>query len=131
MIVTLSAVGAASAELAWERYMDTRLWSQWAPQIERVDTDSDTTRLTTGATGTVTGPVGLAVRFVVDDVDEPARTWRWHAWWQKRFLGLKLRHAVTDHPQGCRTTLQIDGSFALVVPYAPIAELALRQLVKG
>ncbi|WP_072804666.1 SRPBCC family protein [Rhodococcoides yunnanense] len=129
MKLTLAATGTATPELAWERYMDTRLWPVWAPQIQGVESSGD--RLAAGVTGRVVGPIGFAVNFVVDDVDEHARIWTWHAWWQTHFLGLRLRHSVADDPRGSRTTLQIDGTPPLVLPYAPVVRFALTQLVKG
>ena len=39
--ISLQAHGGAPVSLAWERYADPALWSTWAPQIQRVETDSD------------------------------------------------------------------------------------------
>ena len=98
--LTLRAHGAAPVTLAWERYADPTLWSTWAPQIQRVDTELQ--RLEPGGTGTVRA--GLmhrptqGVPFRVLAVDEAAREWAWEA--RLGPLRLRLEHGVTGHPAG-------------------------------
>lgn len=129
MEITIDATGSAPAGIVWERYMNPDLWSTWAPQISGVDYDGE--RLLPDTSGRVEGPLWIRIDFRVLAVDEAARTWTWRAWWQNRALGLTLTHGVEPHPAGSRTWLTVDGFPGLVLPYAPIAKIALTQLVKG
>lgn len=124
-IVTLSAAGGASPDEAWDRYENVQRWSQWAPQINRVECDKP--RLTTAMTGRVVGPLGVSVCFVVDDVDPDDRTWSWSV-----HLGpvlLRLHHTVLPDERGSATRLRVEGPLAIVLPYAPVARYALTRLV--
>jgi hypothetical protein len=125
----LHAHGSAAESLAWERYADPALWSTWAPQIQRVDTELQ--RLAPGGAGTVRAGLlprpTLGIPFRVLMVDEVAREWAWEA-----HLGpvtLHLEHAVTSHPDGCETWLRIHGPLPVVLGYAPVARVALGRLV--
>lgn len=124
-IVTLSAAGDATPEQAWDRYADPSRWAQWAPQISRVECDEP--RLVTGMTGRVIGPLGVAVRFVVDDADHASRTWSWTV--HTGPVELRLHHAVREDRRGCATSLRVEGPLPVVVPYAPLARYALTRLV--
>lgn len=125
--ITVSATGSIDADRAWERYMNPDLWPQWAPQIQGVETEAD--RLSAGTRGTVKGPLGFAVDFEVDEVNEAAWTWSWHAWWQNRILGLQLEHGVLRTATGTKTWLTVHGTPPLVLPYLPVAQFALTRLV--
>jgi hypothetical protein len=127
--LTLRARGTAPAELAWERYADPARWSQWAPQIQRVDTSM--TRLVAGGRGRVRAGLvpraTLPVPFEVLEVDEAARRWTWRAW-----LGpvtLHLVHGVDAEAAGSATWLRVSGPLPVVLAYAPLARLALGRLV--
>src|SRR3954453_19574551 len=93
--LTLRSHGEAPESLAWERYADPALWSTWAPQIQRVDTDLQ--RLQPGGTGSVRAGLlprpTLGIPFRVLGVDEDAREWAWEA--RLGPLVLKLEHGVT------------------------------------
>ena len=86
-----------------------------------------------GTNGVVRGPLGVPLPFEVLDVDEsdPARrTWRWRA----GALGVhvELEHVVepdASRPGGSRTVLVLSGPAPVVVPYLPLAWLALHRLV--
>ncbi|WP_027862206.1 SRPBCC family protein [Marmoricola sp. URHB0036] len=127
--LTLRSHGFAPEPLAWERYADPALWSTWAPQIQRVDTDLS--RLTPGMTGTVRAGLlsrpTLGIPFRVLAVDEAAREWSWEA--HLGPLTLHLEHGVTAHPAGSATWLRIRGPWPVVIGYAPVARLALGRLV--
>src|SRR4051795_3358005 len=127
--LSLQAHGSAPVALAWERYADPALWSTWAPQIQRVDTDLE--RLAPGGTGTVRAGLlsrpTLGVPFRVLAVDEVARDWSWEA-----HLGpftLHLDHGVTTHPSGSATWLRVRGPLPVILGYAPVARFALGRLV--
>jgi hypothetical protein len=125
-VVTLSASGAADVDTAWERYAVPQLWSQWAPQITRVDASG--ARLTPGLTGTVVGPLGVSANFHVDSVEEHARRWAWTV--SRGPLTVRLRHGVRERSGGGSTTwLAIDGPLPVALGYLPLAYLALRRLV--
>ena len=128
-VVSLSARGAAPADLAWERYADPGLWSTWAPQIQRVETTM--TRLTAGGTGTVHAGLlsrpTLSVPFEVLDVDEEARRWKWRA--RVGPVSMTLEHAVADDVGGSTTALRVHGPWPVVLAYAPLARFAISRLV--
>jgi hypothetical protein len=114
-------------EQAWERYARPALWSSWAPQISRVDCSTD--RLTVGSTGRVYAPLGAHVNFVVDAYDETAREWAWTA--RRGPLTLHLTHGVTSAPGGGSSTWLVSrGPLPIVFAYAPLAQFALRRLVR-
>lgn len=128
MEITLDASGSAPAGVVWERYVNPDRWTTWAPQIR--DVVYATSRLTADTTGSVVGPLGARIDFEVTDVDESEWQWSWNAWWHSRTLGLSLTHGVAHKQTGSRTWLTVVGAPVLVLPYAPVAKLALLQLVR-
>ncbi|GAB2935508.1 hypothetical protein GCM10027047_35080 [Rhodococcus aerolatus] len=133
MQLRLTAAGPAHPDEVWDRYFRPRRWSEWSPQIRRVERSTEEIRV--GTTGRVWGPPGLAVDFTVTDVDPAARTWAWRV--RVLLLGthLALRHGVeardTDDPgAGTRTWLEVRGARVVVTGYAPLARLALSRLVR-
>ncbi len=128
--VTLSTRGAAAPDIAWERYADPSAWSTWAPQIQWVDTDA--ARIAPGVGGTVHAGLlprpTLPVRFVVEAVDERARTWTWQV--RVALVTLRLEHGVTPDVGGSATWLRVQGPLPVVAAYAPLARLALGRLVR-
>lgn len=121
----IAAAGPAPAQLAWQRYADLRTWSQWAPQIARVDASADTLAL--GVHGTVCAAHLVNVPFVVTAVDAAAMTWSWIA--RLGPVALTLHHAVCGTAAGSRTTLVLEGPAVVVAAYAPLARVALGRLV--
>jgi hypothetical protein len=125
--LTLHATGPVDPSEAWERYAVPARWSQWAPQITGADTSVD--RLVAGAEGRVRGPLGLAVPFRVEEVDEASRSWLWQV--HAGPVRLRLLHWVQPAPDGGATTgLRITGPAPVVLGYAPFAQLAIRRLVR-
>jgi hypothetical protein len=123
--VTFGARGDATPATAWERYAQIDQWAAWAPQITRVERDSE--RIAPGVVGRVVGPLGVSADFHVDEVDETARRWSWTV---RRFvLTVRLQHGVLADGDGSRTWLTIDAPLPVVLAYAPIARFALRRLV--
>ncbi len=123
----LRAEGDASPDVAWERYAELARWPTWSPQITGVEATGP--RLAPGLTGTVRGPLGVRVAFVVLAVDEAARTWSWRA-----SLGpvqVELHHGVEARPGGCATWLRSRGLPPVVLAYAPLARLAIGRLVRA
>ena len=127
--LTLEARGSLDVHSAWERYADPDLWSTWSPQIQRVE--RSTPRLATGTTGTVRAGLlprpTLPVPFTVEEVDEARREWTWSA-----HLGpvtLHLDHGVVARGTGSSTWLRVSGPAVVVLPYLPVARLALGRLV--
>ena len=107
------------------RYADPDRWARWAPQIRLVETSA--LRIAAGVTGTVHGPLGLRVEFVVTEVDEAARTWAWDV--TAGPLTLHLRHGVEAHPGGTSTWLTVRGPAPVLAAYLPVARIALHRLV--
>jgi hypothetical protein len=124
--LTLHATGAAAPAEAWDRYAVFARWPGWSPQITGVDVSAD--RIAQGVTGRVRGPLGVALPFVVDEVDEATRQWTWSV-----YAGparLRLTHWVSPGPDGGATTgLRVRGAAPLVAGYAPLALVALKGLV--
>lgn len=127
--LTLQVHGDADIDTAWERYADLALWSTWAPQIQRVDADSE--RLHAGLSGTVRAGLlprpTLPVRFEVLAVDEARREWTWRA--HVGPISMLLDHGVVAEATGSSTWLRVSGPLPVVAPYAPLARIALRRLV--
>ncbi len=125
--LTLHARGPLGQDEVWERYAVPARWPDWAPQITGVELPAS--RLAAGVRGRVRAPLGVTLPFVVDTVDEAARRWSWTV-----SLGpvrLHLLHWVTEGPDGGSTTgLRVTGPAPLVVGYAPLAQLAIRRLVR-
>ncbi len=121
-----SATGALPPHAVWERYATPSVWPSWSPQIVRVECVPD--RLTAGLTGRVHGLFGVTTDFEVLRVDEQRRTWSWRA--TTGPVTLTLHHAVLDVDPGTQTTLEIEGPAVAVLPYAPLAQVALRRLVR-
>ncbi len=103
------------------------------------DVGAGAQRLAPGLTGTVLGPVGVRVRFRVDEVDAAARRWSWtvrpagplRALTLDR-VRLRLVHGVVARPGGGSiTTLDVHGPLPVVASYAPLALVALRRLVRA
>lgn len=129
--VHLSASGPVDPSVAWQRYVDPAAWSTWAPQVREVRINAG--RIASGLTGTVQGPAGLAVAFVIDRVDEEARTWSWTVrplCPPVPFVRLQLDHQVRAEAGGTCTTLDVTGPLLVVLPYLPIARYALSRLVR-
>lgn len=123
--LTTRARGTATADEVWDRYADVRRWSEWAPQIRRVDADGSMLR--TGLTGVVRPLVGPGVRFVVEDVDEAARTWAWRV--RLGPVGLVRMHLVHGVEPDGSTWLRVTGLLPVVAGYLPLARFALGRLV--
>ncbi|MGY2001578.1 SRPBCC family protein [Blastococcus sp. SYSU DS1024] len=126
--LTLHATGTAPPAEVWERYAVPARWSGWSPQITGVELPAD--RLAAGVSGRVLGPLGLAVPFTVEEVDEAARRWSWRV--AVGPLHVRLLHWVAEGPGGGTTTgLRLSGPAPLVLAYAPAARLALARLVRA
>ncbi|MGY1592003.1 SRPBCC family protein [Geodermatophilus sp. SYSU D00708] len=125
-VLTLHATGPEAPAEVWERYAVPARWPEWAPQVTGVELPVP--RLVAGVHGRVHGPLGVALPFVVDAVDEPARRWSWTV-----ALGpvrLHLLHWVAEGPDGGSTTgLRMAGPAPLVLGYAPLARWAIGRLV--
>ena len=87
-----------------------------------------------GTKGLVRGPLGVPLPFevlAVDESDPARRSWRWRA----GALGVRveLEHVVEPDRSrlgGSRTVLVLSGPAPVVVPYLPVARVALHRLVR-
>ncbi len=128
----ITVSGPQSPDEVWDRYVRPARWSEWSPQISGVDYPLE--RLAPGATGRVRAPLGVPVPFRVLDVtdDGPGhRSWRWRA--GAFGVHVELEHVVEPAPSGpggTLTRLVLVGPAPVVVPYLPVARLALRRLVR-
>lgn len=124
--LTMRAAGPADPSEVWERYASPQRWATWSPQISRVETAAQ--RIAVGAVGTVRGPLGTRITFVIDKVDEAARTWSWRV--RIGPIALRLWHRVDARGDGSTTSLRVHGPLPVVLGYAPLAQLALNRLVR-
>ena len=91
-------------------------------------------RLVPGTKGLVRGPLRVPLPFevlAVDESDPARRTWRWRA--GAFGVHVELEHAVEPAPaprDGSITRLVLSGPAPVVVPYLPLAWLALYRLVR-
>lgn len=123
----LAVAGPADPEVVWERYVRIESWPTWAPFISA--TAASGTELVPGLTGTVHGPLGARVEFVVDAVDSEQRTWRWSV--RSGPAALRLGHEVLARAAGGTVaTLTLDGLAPVVLGYLPAASLALHRLTR-
>ena len=130
MKASVSASGPADPDDVWDRYVHPARWHEWSPQIMSVDYPDAS--LSTGGSGTVHGPCGIAVDFEVLSIDDEKRCWSWRV----TVLGISLtldhdvRAVAAAGPDTALTTLDISGPAPMVIGYAPIARLALNRLVR-
>lgn len=122
------ATGPASVDEVWDRYTTPARWPGWAPHIRSVEHDGE--RIAPGSSGIVRGPLGVRVRFVIDDVDDVARTWAWTV--RVGPLRVPMRHGVEVDGTGTGAWAEVDGPAVLRVLtllYRPVARVATRRLV--
>ncbi len=123
--LSLAASGPADPDVAWRRYAELDRWPDWSPQVRGVEASGRT--LVPGLSGHVLGPAGLRVAFTVESVGDRVWTWVVHP---LPGASVRLHHAVLARGTGCTTTLVLSGPAPLVLPYAPVARLALGRLVR-
>ena len=123
--LTIAASGTQPAGPAWERYARLELWPTWSPYLRRAEPAG--ARLSPGLTGRVFGPLGVRVRYVVDEVDEAERRWAWTV--RAGPVRVALRHGVDATSSGSRTWLTLRGPAPVILAYAPLARWALHRLV--
>lgn len=121
----ISVDGPAAPAEVWRRYTSPPAWPGWAPQIRYVDTPDDP--ISAGSRGVVHGPLLLRVPFEILDVDHATRRWSWRVGVGP--VGLRMEHGVDDAPTGSRVWVRIHAPSLLVLPYVPVARLALRRAV--
>lgn len=122
----ISVEGPADVAEVWHRYTSPAAWPGWAPQISRVDADHDPIRIGTG--GVVHGPLLVRVPFTILDVDHTARRWTWRVGLGP--FGLRMEHGVDASPAGSIAWVRVHAPGLMVLPYVPIARLALRRVVR-
>ena len=123
----IDATGPRSADEVWDLYTRPSAWPTWAPQISSVRGVHDP--ISPGARGVVHGPLLLRVPFVIEAVDEASRRWTWRVGIGP--LSVVLDHGVEQLESGCRAWADVHAPYVIVLPYSPLARLALRRLVGG
>jgi hypothetical protein len=125
--VVLQASGPLPPAEAWERYALPHRWPEWLPQVNRVELPVE--RITPGVRGKLHAAGGVRIGFVIDAVDEAARTWSWTL--RLALLKLTLEHWVQDGPDGGSTAgMRSTGPGPIVAAYSPVAQTALDVLVR-
>jgi len=118
--------GPVDVATAWSRYADLSVWPRWSPQIRAVDADG--THLVPGLHGLVRGPLGTAVPFRVDHVDEADLSWSWTV--ALAGLDIRMRHDLREHDGGTTSGLTMDAPPVVALTYGPPARVALRRLCR-
>ncbi|MCW2802335.1 MAG: hypothetical protein QOF52_2899 [Propionibacteriaceae bacterium] len=122
----IAVVGPVRADHAWERYAEIDGWPSWAPPIRSVDATAR--RIAAGVSGVVHGPAGVRILFLIDSVDEAARSWTWRV--RLGPLRMRLIHSVRAGVEGgCVATLTVEGPAPLALLYPELAKVALQRLV--
>ncbi len=121
----IAAEGPASVTEVWARYVRPSAWPQWAPQITGVTGVKDPIR--SGDRGWVHGPLLSAVPFEILDIDPERQQWSWRVGIGP--VKFRLDHGVEVTDDGSRAWAHVHLAAPLVLPYLPIAKLALRRLV--
>jgi hypothetical protein len=116
--------GSRPAAEAWALYTRPSRWSEWAPQIRGVRGHDGP--VIAGARGVVLGPLLVRVPFVIEAVDPTALRWTWRVGVGP--VGVRMDHGVDAEGSGCRVWADIHAPAPLVLPYLPVARLALRRL---
>ena len=125
-MLEISATGDRPLDDAWDHYVRPALWSTWAPQIRGVSCADDV--IVAGSRGVVRGPLVVRVPFVVESVDHEGHRWTWRAGFGP--LGVRMDHGVEETSNGVRAWARLHLPAPIAMPYAPIARLALRRLVR-
>ncbi len=127
--LTAHATGPADPDDVWLRYVTPRHWSGWSPQIRSVGGAPLDETVSAGTSGTVHGPAGVKVAFVVTELDAATRRWSWRV--RVGVVDLVMAHGVNprDATTGSTAWVRITGPLPIVAGYAPLARLALRRLV--
>jgi len=123
----IEATGPRTAEEVWAFYTRPSTWPTWAPQISSVHGVDDP--ISPGARGVVHGPLLVRVPFVIESVDEAARRWTWRVGIGP--LSVVLDHGVDQLESGCCAWAEVHAPYVMVLPYSPLARLALRRLAGG
>ena len=115
------------AEIVLVRMGSMALRSTWRNMIRAVE--APRRRLRAGLRGVVHAPLGLRVPFVVEEVDDDARTWRWTV----RVAGtaVSMTHDLTATPRGTRAGLTVHGPAVVALAYRLPARVALRRLCRA
>lgn len=121
----LEAIGTASPEVAWGRYLQIAAWPTWSPQISRVTASAE--RIGGGLTGRVYLPGGLGLPFTITAVNAQARSWSWVV--RLGLVKLTMNHEVHAHTRGSVASLVMEGPDVVLLAYVPLAWVALHKLV--
>lgn len=107
----------ASADAVWRILVDLDAWPRWGPTVAGAQLDGSGFEL--GATGRVWTPVGVALPFIISDLD-PGRSWGW------RVAGVPAtQHGVEPADRGCRAWM----SAPVWAPaYLPVLAIALQRI---
>ncbi|WP_231295160.1 SRPBCC family protein [Corynebacterium efficiens] len=126
-VMTVTATGAATPELAWRRSYYLQRWTAWAPHLTGVDADTPT--LAAGTRGRVEILRIATARFRILRVNPQARTWTWRV--RVGPLNLLLDHGLDELPTGTRAWVRIRGPWLILALYRPLMWWALRRLVSA
>ncbi|QZY29740.1 SRPBCC family protein [Nocardioides coralli] len=121
----IEATGPAPAAEVWRRYTDPAEWPSWSPQITGVVGTVDP--VLPGDRGWVLGPLWARAPFEVLSVEDEACRWSWRV--GMRPVAVTMEHGVDGTDEGSAAWVDVHAPWPLVVPYLPLARLALKRLV--
>jgi uncharacterized protein YndB with AHSA1/START domain len=112
----------APASVVWDVVVDLDQWPSWGPSVRSAQLDGGGRRLSEGATGSVTTPVGVSVPFVVTEWADAER-WTWDV------AGLPATtHVVrSTGRESCRLTFAVPWFAA---PYLAVCRVALGRIAR-
>lgn len=122
----IEATGPAPTEEVWRRYTDPAAWPMWAPQITGVVGTVEP--VLAGDRGWVLGPWWTRVPFEVLAVDAEQHRWTWRVGVRPAIV--VMHHGVDPVEEGSSAWVDIPLPWPLVVPYLPVARVALARLVR-
>ncbi|CAN3126470.1 SRPBCC family protein [Mycobacterium sp. smrl_JER01] len=114
---TVSRDVGSSADSVWRVLTDLEAWPRWGPTVSRAEIDGSAFEL--GASGRVWTPVGVALPFVITELEQ-GRCWGW------RVAGVPAtRHGVRPREHGSTVWM----SAPVWAPgYLPVLAIALRRI---
>ncbi len=117
-VISVSRGIRSSGDVVWRLITEFAQWPSWGPTVAAVKSEAKT--VASGVRGTVVTPFGLAIPFVITDVD-PGVSWSW------RVAGVNATgHRVeATGDETCRLVFTVPWPFA---PYVVVLIIGIRRV---